>query len=60
MGAIYGRIGIRGAVGLMTACLVVLALAQPALAHRLVLAPEAVETTTHEVVADALASVPAL
>jgi MoxR-like ATPase len=36
------------------------ALAQPVLAHRLVLAPEAVEATTAEVVADALASTPAL
>jgi MoxR-like ATPase len=36
------------------------ALAQPVLAHRLVLAPEAVEATPAEVVADALASTPAL
>jgi MoxR-like ATPase len=36
------------------------ALAQPVLAHRLVLAPEAVEATPAQVVADALASTPAL
>ena len=36
------------------------ALAQPVLAHRLVLAPEAVEATPAQVVTDALASTPAL
>jgi MoxR-like ATPase len=36
------------------------ALAQPVLAHRLVLAPEAVEATPEQVVADALAATPAL
>ena len=36
------------------------ALAQPVLAHRLVLAPEAVDTTPAQVVADALATTPAL
>jgi len=36
------------------------ALAQPVLAHRLVLAPEAVDATPEQVVADALAAVPAL
>jgi MoxR-like ATPase len=36
------------------------ALAQPVLAHRLVLAPEAVDVTVAEVVADALAATPAL
>ena len=36
------------------------ALAQPVLAHRLVLAPEAVEATPTHVVADALAATPAL
>ena len=36
------------------------ALAQPVLAHRLVLAPEAVDTTTAQAIADALAATPAL
>jgi MoxR-like ATPase len=36
------------------------ALAQPVLAHRIVLAPEAMEETGERVVADALAAVPAL
>ena len=36
------------------------ALAQPVLAHRLVLAPEAVEATPAQVVADALSATPAL
>jgi MoxR-like ATPase len=36
------------------------ALAQPVLSHRLVLAPEAVEATPAEAVADALAATPAL
>ena len=36
------------------------ALAQPVLAHRLVLAPEAVEATARQVVADAVAATPAL
>ena len=36
------------------------ALAQPVLAHRLVLAPEAVEATPAQVVAEALEATPAL